>query len=81
MQERKDLEKLAFRDITLEAREAWKSEISVLFRELHDKFDTQLGQIRSELESQFKRKARALSLLLCFAPIHFQQLELHTRVL
>jgi intermediate filament protein if len=55
-QERKDLEKLAFRDITLEAREAWKSEISVLFRELHDKFDTQLGQIRSELESQFKRK-------------------------
>lgn len=59
LQERKDLEKLAFRDITLEAREAWKSEISVLFRELHDKFDSQIAHIRSELDSQFKRKARA----------------------
>jgi len=59
-QERKDLEKLAFRDITLEAREAWKSEISILFRELHDKFDSQLGQIRSELESQFKRKVNEI---------------------
>jgi len=55
-QERKDLEKLAFRDITLEARAAWKSEISVLFRELHDKFDVQIGQIRFEIVSQFKRK-------------------------
>lgn len=55
-QERKDIEKLAYRDPTLDARKEWQSEISLLFRELHGKFDYELAQVRAEFESQFKTK-------------------------
>ena len=55
-QERKDLEKLSVRDPTLDAREAWKSEISVMFRELNEKLDGELARVRAELESQFRMK-------------------------
>ena len=44
------------RDPTLEAREAWKSEISDMFRELNEKLDGELARVRSEVDSQFKMK-------------------------
>ena len=48
--------RLAHRDPTLEAREAWTSEIGPLFKELHERFDNELSRVRNEAESQYKMK-------------------------
>lgn len=59
-QERKELTALAQRDLTLEAREAWTSEIGPLFKELHDRFDNELDRVRNEAESQYKMKVQEI---------------------
>ena len=47
---------LAHRDLTVEARAAWTSEIGPLFKDLHERFDTELSRVRYEYESQYKMK-------------------------